>query len=348
MKKYENMGDYENDEVEEEIAEEEEYSDEYSERKPKKHFLYRLFNPEDGKEPKPIPDGPDGIKKGFMIYGRNITNMLYINLIKVIGNFPLLFILLARSGAGSGTTTAAASELFPQLHGVMLNDPSPAALALFGVHGGQSSQQYLTTATYVFLGLSLLVLFTWGIICTGTTYLFRGFIRQDRVFFWSDFTGAIKRNLKQAIIVGFIDALIMLLLFYDLYFFFANGSMMFFIMIIVVSVYMMVRMYLYLLLITFDLSVWKIFKNGFIFAILGFKRNILAFLFGVLIVGLGYFLLGTVTPVGLLFGLFIMFSTIAYFNTYAAWAKIKEVMIDPYVTENTPKKSKKSKKAEAQ
>ena len=344
MKKYENMGDYQNEYDEEEVEEEfsEDSSEEYSEKKPKKHLLYRLFNPENGKEPKAIPDGPDGLKKGFMLYGRNITNMLYVNLIKVIGNFPLIFVLLARSGLGSGTTTAASSGMFAPLHGVMLHKMSLAALALFGVHGGQSSQQYLTTKTYVFLALSLLVLFTWGVISTGTTYLLRGYIRQDRVFFWSDFFGAIKRNLKQAIIVGFIDALIMLLLFYDMYFFFANGSMMFFIMIIILAIYMMVRMYLYLMLITFDLSVWKIFKNGFIFAILGFKRNILAFLFGTLIVGLAYFLLGTIPPVGILFGLFIMFSTIAFFNTYAAWAKIKEIMIDPYVPDKKPKKPKKA------
>ena len=68
-------------------------------KRPKKHLLYRMFNPEgSGKEAKPLPEGY-GLKNCFIIYKRNITNLLYINLIKIIGNFPLLFAVYALSGA---------------------------------------------------------------------------------------------------------------------------------------------------------------------------------------------------------------------------------------------------------
>ena len=303
-----------------------------SPKRPKKHLLYRIFNPEgSGKEAKPIPDGPDNLKKCFRIYGRNVTNLLYINLIKIIGNFPILFALFALMGGADDLTTAASSGMFSQLHGVMLHSNSPVALALFGVHGGQSTQRVMTTTTYVLLGLSLLVLFTFGIINTGTSYLLRGIVRGDPLFFWSDFKGAIKRNIKQGMIIGVIDTLLLALLIYDFYFFYINQSMMFYIMIVVFAFYMMARYYIYPLLITFDLSIWKIFKNAFIFSMLGFRRNILAFLGFVLIMGLEIFLFMAFLPLGIIFPLIVMFSSIAYFGTFAAWPKIKEIMIDPYV-----------------
>ena len=319
---------------------EEEYEEESSVKRPKKHLLYRIFNPEgNGKEAKPLPDGPEGLKKCFIIYKRNITNLLYINLIKIIGNFPVLFAIYALSGAANNVTTTASSGMFAQLHGVMLNKVSPVSMALFGVHGGQSSYQIISSATYVLLGLSALVLLTFGVINTGTSYLLRGIVRRDPIFFWSDFKGAIKRNFKQAFIIGIIDVLFIVLLIYDLYFFYFNGSMMFYVMLIVLAFYMMVRFYIYPLMITFDLSVWKIFKNAFIFSLLGFKRNILAFLAFLIFVGVEYFLLGIFYPLGIVFPLVVMFSSIAYFGMYAAWPKIKEIMIDPYVEERDSKKS---------
>ena len=306
--------------------------EEYSEKRPKKHLLYRLFNPEgSGKEAKPIPEGPDNLKKCFRVYGRNINNLLYINLIKIFGNFPLIFAIYALTGAANEKTTAASSALFAPLHGAMQHANSPVALALFGVHGGQTTQQVLSTATYVLLGLSALVIFTWGFINTGTAYLLRQIVRGEPLFFWSDFKGSIKRNLKQGFIVGLIDVLFLFLIIYDFYFFYINGSMMFYIMIIILAVYAAVRFYIYPLMITFDLSVWKIFKNGFIFSILGFRRNILAFLGIVLIAGLEYLLLGLFWPLGVVFPLAVMFSTMAYFGMFAAWPKIKQIMIDPYV-----------------
>ena len=338
MEERENMG-YDRDEPE---AEEEEYGEEYSEKRPKKHFLYNLFNSgREGKEIKPVPEGPDGLKKCFIIFKRNLTNLLYINIIKILGNFPVLFAIYALSGAANNVTTSAASGMFGPLHGVMLNSSSPVSLALFGVHGGQSSYQVISTATYVLLALSALVIFTFGIINTGTAYLLRGIVRRDPIFFWSDFKGAIKRNLKQGMILGIIDVLLIGMLIYDIYFFYLNGSMMFYIMLIVLAFYAMVRYYLYPMMITFDLSIWKIFKNSFIFSILGFRRNILAFLAMVLLFGLEYFLLGIFYPVGIVFPLFLMFSGMAYFGMYAAWPKIKEIMIDPYAEENKKSSSKK-------
>lgn len=298
----------------------------------KKHLLYRIFNPEgNGKEILPEPEGPDNIVKCFKIFKRNITNLLYINIIIILGNFPMLFGLYGLSGAANDSTMTAASELFGPLHGAMLHSKSPVSLALFGIHGGQTSASIYTTTTYILIAVALLVVFTFGIISTGTGYLLRSIVRRDPIFFWSDFKGAIKKNFKQAMIIGILDCLFIFLVIYAAFFYYINGWAMFYIMLIVFAIYMMMRFYIYPLMITFDLSIWKIFKNSCIFAIIGFKRNIMAFLACVLIFALEYFLLGIFYPLGIMFPLFVMFSSCAYFGMFAAWPKIKEVMIDPYM-----------------
>ena len=69
----------------------EEYEEDSPKPKKKKHLLYRLFNGDgNGKDILPEPEGPDNILKCFKIYKRNITRLLYVNLLIIFGNFPLL------------------------------------------------------------------------------------------------------------------------------------------------------------------------------------------------------------------------------------------------------------------
>ena len=91
-------------------------------------------------------------------------------------------------------------------------------------------------------------------------------------------------------------------------------------------------------MVTFNLSVFKILKNSLIFSLLGFKRNLVAFL-GILagilielicIIGAG----GILLPFGIALPFIILFSMFAYMKVYAAYFKIKEVMIDPYLAEH--------------
>ena len=85
-------------------------------------------------------------------------------------------------------------------------------------------------------------------------------------------------------------------------------------------------------MVTFSLSAYKILKNSLIFALLGLKRNILAVL-GIavcLAFELMFFFVTALLPVAVAAPLAVLFSTFAYMKVYAAYFKIKEIMIDPY------------------
>ena len=95
------------------------------------------------------------------------------------------------------------------------------------------------------------------------------------------------------------------------------------------------RFYIYIVLITFDLSIFKIIKNAFIFVSLGLKRNLLAFI-GILILALlDYIVMIILLPLGVLLPFVMLYGLGAYMGAYAAWPKIKQYMIDPYPSEQT-------------
>ena len=91
-------------------------------------------------------------------------------------------------------------------------------------------------------------------------------------------------------------------------------------------------------MVTFKLSIFKMFKNSLIFGLLGFKRNIMA-LFGIILLLFLEFLVvfgsgGILISIGVIAPLTILFSTFAYMKVYAAYYKIKVIMIDPYLAEH--------------
>lgn len=303
--------------------------------KKKKHFLYNLFNPQgSGKGVQKVPEGPDNISKCFKLLGRNISNMFYLNLLFIFGNFPLLFAFVGF--ALTDSTTAASSTLFGPVQAAVNFDPSPVTAALFGVHGGQVATSVPTDLTYIFLWLTLLVVFTFGFVNTGIAYIMRAIIRGQNFSLFSDFFGAIKRNLKQAFFMGIVDSLLIAAVIYSMMFYYMYGSQLFLISIIILCFYVIMRYYFYLLLITFDLSIWKIIKNSLIFTFLGFKRNILAFIGGLLMIFAEYLILGVFFPLGIIFPFVLFFSVPTFFAAFAAYPKIKEVMIDPQMPETVP------------
>ena len=287
-----------------------------------------------------------GLKRFFRLYKDNLGKLTSLNIMIVLGCFPLLFAILALSGVLSQEFSAPASNLFPLLRAETSGQvaSNPADLAVLAIDGLQTAGRAPTFWTYFFIGLSCLTVFTFGFVNVGAAYVTRGIVMGDPVFPYSDFFYAIKRNWKQGLIVGMIDFILLALLGFDLYYLFTNASRVFDFFLLwttvgILLIYIFMRYYLYLQLVTFDLSIRKLLKNSLIFSILGLKRNVLALLGTLFFVVLnvlflfglgGYFLfLGIALP------LMFMFAHIKFMGTYAAYYKIKEIMIDPMQNEET-------------
>ena len=98
------------------------------------------------------------------------------------------------------------------------------------------------------------------------------------------------------------------------------------------------RPYIYIQMVTFKLSVFKILKNSLSFSLLGIKRNFIAAIGNILLVFLNLVLLlgtgGLLVPFAVVMPFAMLFSTMAFMKVYAAYFKIKDIMIDPYLAEH--------------
>lgn len=312
---------------------------------PKKRF--RLFDSQregKGVEKNELDKEPN-LRRFFRLYKDNLNKLLSLNIVMVLGLFPLAFLVLGLSNVMTVDFLTPTSDLYTTLRAVLLTKDSlsPSELISLGIDGLQVTDSARTVWNYVFFGLSLLTFFTFGFVNVGAAYVTRNICKGEAVFVYSDFFYAIKRNWKQALAFGMLDLFLSILIIFNLFTTLQNGSgiftgVLFWANLIFGLIYFFMRSYFYVQMVTFDLKGFKIIKNALIFALVGWKRNCLAFLGILLLVifnllfifGFGAVLL----PIGIAFPLIALLAHSTFMSTYASYYKIKELMIDPYYDDN--------------
>ncbi|MBR3415536.1 MAG: DUF624 domain-containing protein [Clostridia bacterium] len=304
----------------------------------KKFNLYNFFSRKDdpvGVDPNEplITDNPNFVNF-FKLFVRKFSNITLINIMTVLCNFPFFFFLIGISGYFSGHTTAPAYNLYPHLSQIVGEKLSPASAALYGTYSLQTNVTVLSTTDYVFFYLTLLLVFTIGISSVGAVYLHRNMVRGEPVFLLSDYFGTIKRNLKQALIFGVIDSIIIGLLVYDVAFLRANrmsgttSGIMYVAIIFLILLYYLVRTYIYTMIVTFDMPIRKMFKNGLILSIVGFKRNICYLLGSAAVIALNYLLLTLYFPLGIILPFMIVPSALTFLGEYCIFPNVMKYMVE--------------------
>ena len=276
----------------------------------------------------------------FKLYGRKFWRLITVNLIFIFGNFPIFFFFMYKAGYFLPKSTSPVYQSFIPLYGASMFGDSPVMPALFGIFGKQVpiTVQPLVPIL-IYFALIALLLFTFGPVNTGITYICRNMVKGEPIFMWSDFKYAIKRNFKQSLIIGILDLLALLLLSYDVVYFLdrlgpVQMYIMFYMSALMLLVFFIMRFYIYHIMITFDLSIFKILKNSLIFSILGIKRNLMGLLGFILLFAINYLILSFYQPIGILLPFIIVPASMLFIESYVAYPKIKEYMIDPYADEN--------------
>ncbi len=327
-------------------SEKDEPSRKKSAKKDKKPF--NLFNFFYGKEGKGVDDRDLDHPRDFLYFftmtGRHASELLTLNIMYVLGNFPIFLILLSLSRNLNKNVTAPASALFAPIYGAAaFGAGSPAASAAYGLYGTASHMTLWTPLSIgVLIAGIVLLLVTFGPVRTGVTYLLRNMVKGEPLFMWNDFWHAIRKNLKQEFALGIMDLLFGGVSAYAIWFYLSNlrldpsfgNGLMFSLGIVVCLLWITMRFYTYQLMITFDLRMFQILKNALIFSMVGIKRNFLALLGIAAVVIVNLTILGLYLPIGMILPLMFTISFTAFIGIYAAWPKIKEIMIDPYYDED--------------
>lgn len=279
----------------------------------------------------------------FKLLWRKLSQLIRLNILLLAQIIPVLVFLYVYF---LGYKTPTATEfLYAPLYGISKISHSAAISPVLDMQSIQMGIPIFSPVILaILLVLAVIFAITYGWINVGSAYVVRGLFRGDPVFVFSDFMYAIKKNLKQAFWFGLLDFICTVVLVEDIiYFHQRTGSsyindVMYFMIIVIAIIYIVMRFYIYHMMLTFDLSVRKILKNALIFSVLGIKRNALALLGLLLFIGLHVLLvllflsMGITVPIILPF--FYAMAVIKFITTYAAFPVIEKYMITPYEKEN--------------
>ncbi len=304
--------------------------------------LFRFFDLHRDNRPDALEeDTTPTVKRYFKLLGRRFWKLVGLNLIMLPMVLPLIFIFLLYTG--QRMTPTATDPLFSQLYGAGLQETTPIATLLLDLFGAQTDVPAAgNTLSYVLIALCVLFLaVTFGWQNVGATYVLRNMVRGEPVFLFSDYFYAVKRNLRQGFLMGLLDALLLFLVGFDLlYFSGLTGSfwmdVCYWAVLVIGILYFFMRFYIYLMMITFELSIRKILKNALIFTALGVKRNLMGALgiVGLTAANVVLFiaLINVNIAIPLILPVIYYFSFTAFTAAYAAYPVIERYMITPYQT----------------
>jgi uncharacterized membrane protein YesL len=315
---------------------------------------FKLLDPmRDGKGVEKGEDTTPTLKRFFKLWGRKFWKLVSLNLIMVVQIIPLALIAWLYF-AGPKVPTLY-SPLYAPLLGAQTALPTTVGSTLFTGAAGLMHQTpvFNSWAHWVMAALAIFQVITYGWQKTGTTYILRGLVRGDGVFMISDYFYAIRRNLKQGFIMGIIDCAALFALGFDLFYFWnapttGGNNVMYLMIFALVFIYGVMRFYTYLMMVTFDMKLGKIFKNALIFTVMGFKRNILALLgmgiltgiFAVLII-----FLGQLVPAFYVLPFLCLLGFCGFMYSFAAYPIIQKYMIDPVAPKKAPESESVSEEA---
>ncbi len=297
------------------------------------------FRQRDGKGVKKNEDRRPTFKNFFKQFFRKFSHLLSLNLFMLLQVIPVIVAVIAYFFIK--TTPSQASSLFAPLYGASLIEVDPTSTLVMLLEAIPIGIPVYNPPSYWIIGACILFFLIFnGWLSVGSFYVLRGLVRGEAVFVFSDFFYGIKRNLKQGFLFGLLDAALMGIMVFDvLYYSGIVGSLwndfLFWGLTALALLYLIIRPYIYLMLITFDMKLRKMFKNALIFSALGIKRNVIAVLGIVALLGLHIFLMILFMPeiiITLILPLIYVFAAVGFIAAYAAYPVIDRYMIAPYCT----------------
>ncbi len=290
-------------------------------------------------------DAAEYEKRRFSLRGffpaltKKFSMLVMLNLIFFFSNFFLIAALLALSGRFDIQQFVSTGETQQIAFGLSRYGFSPVSASLWGVSGSLATMGYASTTTYILYAISALTLFTFGPSMAGLSYVIRNLVRGEYTDL-KEYFGAIKKNFRQALLLGILDVLILVLFAGSLFSYLRLTSggfgylIMYYLALFIVLLYLMMRFYLYQLLVTFKLSVWKIIKNAYILTVAGIKRNIVGLIACGLVIALNVVLFIVFMPLGAILPFLLTPTLLTFISIYAAYPVMKKYMIDPYYSED--------------
>ncbi len=230
--------------------------------------------------------------------------------------------------------------------GVSKDEPQKKAFfKFFELYGRKFWKLAVANLLYVLVSLPVV---TQGLAQAGLTYITRNFVREKHAFVKSDFFDTIKKNWKQALVVGILELVVGAIMAFALYFYWmsamtATDFSFWSIVPVALSLFMVMmfvftRYYLYLQMITFRMSLRQLIRNSVLFAMAGVKQNllitfVLLAVYAVLaLLLLNFFWIGFPILIAVL--VFFLPAFRSFLIQFTIFPLVKRSIIDPYYKEH--------------
>lgn len=214
-----------------------------------------------------------------------------------------------------------------------------------------SSQKSRIKLFFEILGVRIWKLFTINLIFTlccipvitigpalaGMTKVLKNYSIDKNAFVWSDFKDAFKNNFRKALVLGIIDLIAYFGIAVGCYLYpqmaSASGNKMFYVLfVITVSVgltFTIMNFYMYLMLVSTDLSMKNVVKNSLALTFLAPKQNLLS-VFIMIAIAVGFFYLILINLQFLFVLPFLPVSFIGFIVCFICYPIIQKYVINPY------------------
>ena len=244
----------------------------------------------------------------FEILQRKFWNFVKINLMFLFFNLPAflagMFVML---------------RFFPHIIPDALDSPE-------GILSDMMMKLVLLTV------IMCVPMITTGPAQAGFTYILRNYSREEHAFIWGDFKDAARSNFRQSLIVGTINFIVTFLTIMAIM---AYGQIQgtvglvgLAVMFQMLLLFACMNIYIYQLMVTFELTLIQLYKNAFILAIVRFIPNLLILLLTAFIVFLSFGLIFPFNPlIGLVPYLFLLVSLTGFIINFYAWRTIRKYII---------------------
>ncbi len=231
--------------------------------------------------------------------------------------------------------------------GIDKNAPKKKAFIVFFETFFRNFWKFITI-NLVYSLISLPVLSS-GLAAVGITNVTRNIARDKHSFGLSDFFETVKKNWKQALPAGIINALIYVIMLFDIHFFWTSGGVMgtvgLGISLSILFIFTVMNFYIWTLMITFKFTLKQIYLNSFRFTFINLFKNLGCFFSLVLVyaVYIGILVLAFSMSIRA-FMLIISIEFMLYICTFPAFRflliqfftfpAIRKYIIDPYYLEH--------------
>ena len=183
----------------------------------------------------------------------------------------------------------------------------------------------------------------------GLTFVCRNYAREEHAFILSDFWDAVKNNWKQFLVNGLICYVFYMLMSVAISFYSTQvqqNSLLYVplvVCLVLAFLFICAQFYIPVMIITFDLSLSKIYKNALIFAIIGLWRNLMLIaIIGVFILAAVIFFL-VLPPLAIMVLLVLLifwaFGLFGFLINFAVHPLRVKYIIKPYEKEQEDKKN---------